>query len=226
MAVEDIDYSAELILVVDDEEMIREIVCEMFGHLGLKSHAVGSGKEALVELKKERPYTFLLTDISMPVMNGVDLIKKVRKKYPKICTIAMTGHSREYKYIDVVNAGAMDFINKPLGIEELEAKVRRGIIERNIREKLNRMSITDSLTGLYNQRHFYTTLKYEVIRAERQKYKLGLILLDLDNFKYFNDTYGHLAGDELLQKVGEIIEVNIRKGVDSGYRYGGDEFAI
>jgi diguanylate cyclase (GGDEF)-like protein len=138
----------------------------------------------------------------------------------------MTGYSKEYDYVDVVNAGAADFINKPFGIEELEAKVRRAIIERNIKDELSKLSITDSLTGLYNQRHFYIRLKDEITRAERQKHPLGLILLDLDNFKKYNDTHGHLAGDELLQKVGEIVNLKIRQGVDSGYRYGGDEFAI
>jgi diguanylate cyclase (GGDEF)-like protein len=138
----------------------------------------------------------------------------------------MTGYSKEYKYIDVINAGATDFINKPFGIEELEAKVRRAIIERNIKEELNKLSITDSLTGLYNQRHFYARLKNEITRAQRGKHQLALILFDLDGFKQYNDNYGHLAGDELLQKVGDIISVKIRKRVDSGYRYGGDEFAI
>jgi two-component system cell cycle response regulator len=98
--------------------------------------------------------------------------------------------------------------------------------ERNMKNELNRLSITDSLTELYNQRHFYERLNEEVVRAERQRHPLSLILLDLDNFKEYNDKYGHLAGDEVLGYVGEIIGNCIREGVDSGYRYGGDEFAI
>jgi diguanylate cyclase (GGDEF)-like protein len=138
----------------------------------------------------------------------------------------MTGYSEGYRYVDVINAGANDFINKPFDLEELEAKLRRIIIERNLRKELNRLSITDSLTGLFNQRHFYTRLKDEVTRAKRQKHPLSLILLDLDNFKEYNDTYGHLEGDEMLRNVGQIINNSIREGVDTGYRYGGDEFAI
>ena len=86
--------------------------------------------------------------------------------------------------------------------------------------------ITDSLTGLYNQRHFYSRLKDEILRAKRQKLPLALILLDLDNFKAYNDTYGHLAGDDAIRNAGKLINVSIREGVDSAYRYGGDEFAI
>jgi len=156
----------------------------------------------------------------------MELIQRVKTQYPEISVIAMTAYSKDYKYIDVINAGATDFINKPFGIEELEAKVKRAIVERNIRRELNRLSITDSLTGLYNQRHFYARLREEAQRAARQKHPLSIILLDLDNFKWYNDTYGHLKGDKLLQDVGRIIRRCIRENVDTGYRYGGDEFAV
>ncbi|MBW2000010.1 MAG: diguanylate cyclase, partial [Deltaproteobacteria bacterium] len=140
--------------------------------------------------------------------------------------IAMTGFAEGYKYVDVINAGAQDFIKKPFDIGELEAKIRRIIQERNLREKLNKLSITDALTGLYNQGYFHRRLREEVVRAKRQKHPLALILLDLDNFKHYNDRHGHLAGDEILRKVGVVINNCIREGVDSGFRYGGDEFAI
>ena len=221
----DIDYREEIVLVVDDEDFIREPVCEMLGHLGFRSDGAANGKEAIEKLSKNS-FTILLTDIRMPVMDGIELIGRTRIEFPHVCTVAMTGYSKEYRYIDVVNAGATDFINKPFGIEELEAKLKRAIIERTVKEELNKLSITDSLTGLYNQRHFYDRLKDEIMRSERQKHQLALIFLDLDGFKHFNDTQGHLAGDEILQKVGSIINACIREGVDSGYRYGGDEFAI
>jgi len=162
----------------------------------------------------------------MPGIDGLELIRTIKEKFPDICAIAMTGYTREYKYVETINAGATDFINKPFGIEEIEAKVKRGIIERNIRQELNRLSITDALTGLYNQRHFYDRLNEETARAERQNHELALILLDLDDFKAYNDSFGHLAGDELLQKVGAVINSKMRQNVDSGYRYGGDEFAV
>ncbi|MBK5100406.1 MAG: diguanylate cyclase [Desulfobacteraceae bacterium] len=225
MDLEDIKYSDELLLVVDDDESVRTALLEMLRHIGFKAKSAGNGKDALKELKEDS-YTFTLTDIRMPEMDGLQLIKAIKNDYPHIYCIAMTGYSKEYKYVDVINAGATDFINKPFSLEELEAKVRRGIIERNIKEELSRLSITDSLTGLYNQRHFYARLKEEVTRADRQKNRLALILVDLDDFKNYNDTHGHLAGDDILHKVGSIINVKIRLGVDSGYRYGGDEFAV
>ena len=225
MDISDIEYHDEFVLVVDDEDFIREPIVEMLKRLGFQVDSASNGQIALKALR-EKPYTFLLTDIRMPKMDGLELIKTAERDCPHVSMIAMTGYTKDYKYIDVINAGATDFINKPFGIGELEAKIRRAIIERNTKDELNKLSITDSLTNLYNQRHFYAQLENEITRAERQNHPLGLILLDLDNFKNYNDTHGHLAGDELLQKVGEIINLKIRQGVDSGYRYGGDEFAI
>lgn len=150
----EISYGNEHVLVVDDEEIVREPISAMLLHLGFKVDNAASGREA-IEKFKENSYTFLLTDIRMPGMDGLELIRTVKRKYPKVCAIAMTGYSMEYKYVETINAGATDFVSKPFGIEEIEAKFKRGIIERNVREELNLLSITDSLTGLYNQRHFY-----------------------------------------------------------------------
>lgn len=219
-------YSDEAVLVVDDEEFVREPIVAMLERLGFKADAERSGKEAMEKLA-QKEYTFLLSDIRMPgSVDGLELIRHAKREYPNICAIAMTGHSKEFNYVEVVNTGATDFVNKPFGIEELEAKIKRAIIERNTRQELNRLSITDSLTGLYNQRHFYLRLKEELVRSKRQGYSLALVLLDLDDFKRYNDSYGHLAGDKLLQKVGEVIHSSVRQNVDSGYRYGGDEFAV
>ncbi len=225
MEIEDINYGDEFVLVADDEESVREPVVAMLEQLGFKVDSAANSEEVL-EMLTKKPYTFLLTDIRMPGIDGLELIKRSKKSHPEICAIAMTAYSREYNYVEVINTGATDFVNKPFVIEELEAKIKRAIIERNIRQELQRLSITDSLTDLYNQRHFHARLNEEIARAKRQKHNLALILLDLDDFKRYNDNYGHLAGDELLQKVGKVINRNVREGVDSGFRYGGDEFAV
>lgn len=105
--------------------------------------------------------------------------------------------------------------------------VIKDITERKkMEEELYKLSITDSLTGLYNQRHFYDELKKEIERAKRQNRALSLLLFDIDGFKHYNDTYGHLEGDKILHEVGKIVIKNIRDNVDSGHRYGGDEFII
>ena len=225
MDLTNIDYREESILIVDDDKEITVVLENILKNMGFSVRSVLGGQDALRSLK-DMPFTFLLTDMRMPNMDGLELIQKVSKAYPNVNIIAMTGYSEGYRYIDVLNSGAIDFIKKPFESDELEAKIRRIIIERNLRQELNRLSITDALTGLYNQRHFYARLKEEVMRAKRQQHPLSLILLDLDNFKAYNDTYGHLAGDDILRKVGQLISESIREGVDTGYRYGGDEFGI
>jgi len=219
-----IDYSNENILIVDDDPYLRETLENLLQKLGFPSDSVSNGIDALKRLS-ENKYTILLTDMKMPGIDGIDLIRQVIEEFD-VSTIAMTGYAEGYTYVDVINAGASDFIKKPFGTEELEAKIRRIITERNLRKELNRLSITDSLTELYNQRHFYDRLDDEVIRANRQRHTLSLILLDINDFKIYNDKYGHLAGDDILKSAGKIIMSCIREGVDSGYRYGGDEFAI
>jgi diguanylate cyclase (GGDEF)-like protein/PAS domain S-box-containing protein len=109
---------------------------------------------------------------------------------------------------------------------------RLGIFAREITEnkkmerELTRLSITDDLTGLFNQRHFTEEIEHEVDRAKRMGYPLCLVILDVDDFKTYNDTYGHLKGNEILKGIGEIIRLSVRKDVDSAYRFGGDEFAV
>jgi len=110
-----------------------------------------------------------------------------------------------------------------------EAKHYTEHLEEEVRartKELEELSITDNLTNLKNQRFFYEKLKEEIYRANRQGHDLFLLLFDIDNFKRYNDTHGHLAGDKVLQTVGAIITQNIRDKVDSGCRYAGDEFTV
>jgi len=219
------DYKDESVLIVDDDPTVNRVLEDLLSALTFSADSATSGPQAIEKLK-QKEFSFILVDMKMPDMDGFELIKRIGEAFPDLSVIAMTGYTDEYRYVDIINAGASDFIKKPIQLQELEAKIRRIINERNLRKELSRLSITDSLTGLYNQRHFYKRLKEEVVRARRQKTALSLILLDLDNFKAFNDSHGHLAGDQALRNAGRLIHKSIRQGVDSGYRYGGDEFAI
>ena len=101
-------------------------------------------------------------------------------------------------------------------------------IEQELREsekKYKELSITDGLTKLYNSRHFYNSLQLEIERANRYQRSLALLMIDIDDFKKFNDTYGHLVGDKVLAQTGEVIRNALREA-DTGYRYGGEEFAV
>lgn len=129
------------------------------------------------------------------------------------------------KKTEINNLGdAINFI-KSLQ-KELEAVKKKLELLQIKNEELENLSITDDLTGLFNQRHLFRILKEEVERNKRQNHSLCLIFLDVDNLKAYNDTFGHSEGDNVLKIVAKSISSNIRKDVDSGYRYGGDEFAV
>ena len=93
-------------------------------------------------------------------------------------------------------------------------------------KRLETLSIIDKLTGLYNRRYFDEALEKEVLRARRFKHYLSLMFIDIDEFKHFNDTYGHPAGDKVLQKLGKLMKEQVRSGIDTVCRYGGEEFTV
>ncbi|MBN2539163.1 MAG: GGDEF domain-containing protein [Deltaproteobacteria bacterium] len=113
-------------------------------------------------------------------------------------------------------------------VETLEDVTDRKLAEDALRESetmYRALSITDALTTLYNSRYFYDQLRLEIERADRYGHPLSLLLLDIDNFKKFNDSYGHLEGDVVLVRLGEVIRRCLRK-TDSAYRFGGEEFTV
>lgn len=213
------------ILVVDDDATMRDILSQMMATFGFTCRSAQDGKEAMRYLQKE-PFDIVVTDIRMPRMDGMQLLEKIKQAFGDLDVLMMTAFDEEYSYTDVIKAGATDFIAKPFRRDELEAKIIRILNERLLRTQLLYLSIRDSLTGLFNRRYFHEKLQEEVERAKRQRQNLSLMILDIDGFKDFNDTHGHLEGDQILATLGHILTSSIRQNVDSAYRYGGDEFAV
>ncbi len=213
------------ILCVDDELGILNVLSEMVTEFGYDCEVAQDGVEAL-EKFKEGSFAIVITDLEMPRMNGMDLIRELTKEYPDVDTIAITAHNNKYQYTDLIEVGASDFITKPFHINELQAKLNRIIRERTLKMELTRLSMKDGLTNMNNRRSFNIRLSEEVGRALRQQYNLFLVLCDIDKFKDYNDQYGHQEGDAVLIAIAEVVAESTRKDVDVGYRYGGDEFAL
>jgi diguanylate cyclase (GGDEF)-like protein len=218
------------VLVVDDDEAIRDSMTEFLSLSGYHTGMAASAEEAL-EMICRQPVDVIITDIMMEGMNGLQLTDRVKKEFD-IDVIVMTGYSDDYSYEEAVRIGASDFVFKPIRFEELLLRLKRVLKERALtrerREmmaKLEKLAITDGLTRLYNSRYFYAQLKIEIDRSRRYHHPLALMLLDIDFFKDYNDTYGHLEGDKVLIRIGEIIRSSLRN-MDSAYRYGGEEFTI
>jgi len=218
------------ILIVDDDEAIRDSMNEFLEISGYKSYNAANAKEA-IELLEKHSFHVVITDIMMPGMNGLELTDLIKKDY-NANVIVMTGFSGRFSYENAIHKGASDFVSKPVRFAELILRIKRVLRERQseqeramMMKELEMLAITDDLTQLYNARHFYRQLELEIDRAVRYNHPLALILLDIDFFKDFNDKYGHLHGDKILVKLGEIIMSCLRK-MDSAYRYGGEEFTI
>lgn len=213
------------ILVVDDEEQVCDLLAEALTFMGHNVFTAGDGREAMEQIEK-MPFAIVITDMDMPRMDGMDLIRHITTTRNGTDIIAITGHTMKYKYTDVVAAGAADFITKPFTLNELEAKLNRLLRERYLREELEHLAVRDPLTALYNRRFFQKVIRKEVIRAERYEHSLFIFFCDVDRFKDYNDQQGHPAGDDLLVKLAEILKCSIRAGVDTAFRFGGDEFTV
>jgi len=218
------------VLIVDDDEAVRSTMNEYIQTAGYNSEAVSCAEEALETVKKNE-FQVIITDIILPAMGGLELTKSI-KKTNDTDVIVMTGYGDEYSYEEAINVGASDFVIKPVRLEELLLRLKRVLNERELTkervrmmEKLQKLAVTDGLTKLYNSRSFYSQLETEVDRFNRYKHPLALLLLDLDHFKEYNDSYGHLEGDKILVRFSQIIKSCLRTN-DSAYRYGGEEFTV
>ncbi|WP_124329393.1 GGDEF domain-containing response regulator [Desulfonema ishimotonii] len=211
------------ILIVDDDATVRYLLNEFMENMGYVSYKAASGEEALEALKVHR-VDVVITDIMMPGMDGLKLTELIRLNYD-IEVIVMTGYSGDYSYEEVINKGASDFVFKPVRFEELLLRLRRVLKERFLKEELRKLAISDDLTKLYNARHFYKQLLAEIDRYRRYRHPLSLLLLDIDHFKEYNDSYGHLEGNDVLARMGQVIRSCLRR-MDSAYRYGGEEFTV
>jgi diguanylate cyclase (GGDEF)-like protein len=218
------------ILIVDDDKAIRESMHEFIQMAGFDVTSASSAEEA-IEILKIRETDVVITDIMMAGITGLELTGIIKKNYTSD-VIVMTGFCADYSYEEAINKGANDFVFKPLRFEELLLRLKRVLNERKLTkdrvqmlEKLKKLAITDGLTNLYNSRYFYSQLELEVDRFRRYNHPLSLLLLDIDHFKDYNDSFGHIEGDKVLVKLGKVIRSCLRR-MDTGYRYGGEEFTI
>ncbi|WP_022668473.1 GGDEF domain-containing response regulator [Desulfospira joergensenii] len=221
---------ANSILIVDDDTAIKESVEEYLKILGYTVKSASSAEDALQILESFHA-DVVLTDIMMQGMDGLELTMEIKKKH-HADVMVMTGYSAEYSYEEAVKAGASDFIFKPFRFEELDLRLKRVLREAAFKRERTKMlkdmeqlAITDALTGLHNSRQFFRQIKLEIQRFNRYSRALSLLILDIDFFKNYNDTWGHLEGDKVLMGIGRVISSCMRS-MDTAYRYGGEEFAI
>jgi two-component system, cell cycle response regulator len=224
------------ILIADDDPVSRKLLEKLLGKAGYAVSSVENGREALDRLR-ENFYPIVITDWMMPEMNGMELCQAIRgssSEFPGyIYIMLLTALETKDHIIVGLKAGADDYLTKPFNQAELMARLNtaRRILEleqslRKANDEIRLLSVTDPLTGVFNRGYIDTHLPEEVSRARRYSRGLSVIMCDIDHFKRVNDTYGHQAGDAVLQRFAGGLRQVVRTSVDWVARYGGEEFVI
>jgi len=200
--------------------------------MGLTVVEVDNGSRAM-EAVAAQPFDVLVLDLYMPGATGLEVFQAARRTQPEIQAILLTASASVETAVEALRQGAYDYLTKPLeslATYELaltRALEHRHLLRENARlfQEVQRLAITDPLTGLYNRHKLAEALETECERAVRYGRPVSMIMMDLDDLKLVNDTQGHPGGDVVLQKVAEAIRGRIRR-LDLPTRYGGDEFLV
>ncbi|MGI8651119.1 MAG: GGDEF domain-containing response regulator [Rubrobacter sp.] len=229
------------VLIAEDDTITRRILQLGLERLGHECIPTADGNEAWEIFLQEPHIEVMISDRMMPGMDGIELCRRVRESARERYTyfIFITALGERDDLLAGLEAGADDYLTKPLDQQQLRARLLtagrvtelhgRLYDQKRQLERLNRelwiAARQDALTDLGNRLRLREDLDYLLSQIDRYGHSYCAMLCDVDNFKDYNDHYGHLAGDEVLQKVANAIFNGLRKG-DRAYRYGGEEFLI
>ena len=221
------------ILIAEDQPVAALFLRRSLEKMGHQAEVAPDG-EAAWRMIRDGDIPLLISDWMMPNLDGLELCRRLRavRSSRYIYTILLTSLDRREDRLNGLRAGADDFLTKPPDPDELA--IRLEIAERilAVHDRLSRqntllaeLASTDELTGVKNRRRFREDLELLFAQADRQRSPLSLIMLDIDQFKQYNDAFGHPAGDEVLRQVGATLR-SIVRGHDVVARYGGEEFVV
>lgn len=212
------------LLVVDDQPVNIQAIYQIFA----ETHDVflaTSGEQALTFCRSEPPDLVLL-DVVMPGMDGLEVCRRLKQQTDTqgIPVLFVTGQDQPEQEIACWEAGAVDFVSKPVNPTTLRNRVRAHLTLKFQADLLRQLASTDGLTGVANRRYFDERLEAEWRRCKRNRKSVTLIMIDVDFFKRYNDHYGHQAGDDCLRQVVGTLKASLKRPQDLVARYGGEEF--
>jgi diguanylate cyclase (GGDEF)-like protein len=223
------------VLIIDDSDNVRDLIIRTLREAALfdqyrEARDGIEGVKSLISTKAD----LIICDLEMPRMDGFKFMSMVnsRQDLRDIPIIMLTGREDRDLKIKGLEQGACDYVTKPFDAGELVARVKVQLKIKALQDELKKsnellkeLSNTDPLTNLNNRRYLTKALNSELLRAERTGDCLSLIILDIDNFKKINDTYGHQNGDKVLSLIAEVTQKHLRC-YDIAARYGGEEFVL
>ncbi len=213
------------VLLVEDEDLLRWSIERYLTKHGFVLTTVRDGAEAMAKLAGAT-YDVVITDLGISGADGLAVAAETRRQNAETQVVIITGRGSKDTILQALRQGVSDYIEKPFDLELLLLTVEKALEKTLILRELIQLARTDGLTGLYNQRHFYSVLEVEINRARRQNRALALLHVDVDDFKRYNDRFGHLAGDAALARIAACLRKACRRSVDAAFRYGGDEFVL
>jgi len=215
------------VLVVEDSLPFRNMIKKILTSLQFKVLAAAHGEEAMNYFADNPDINLIITDYRMPVKDGLEVLKEVRKEKDKnnLGVIVMTSPSEKTDASIFLKNGASDFIAKPFSKEELICRINNTIEAMENINKIANFTNCDFLTGVYNRRFFYTDIEEYVKLAEEIDDSYAFSMIDIDHFKKINDTYGRDSGDNILKSIAKIL-IDNTNGSDIVARFGGDEFCV
>lgn len=214
-----------IVVLADDDPSIRLMVRHVLESEEFDIVEASDGLEAIKAVEKYHPALILL-DAVMPGIDGFTTCQRIKEKgYTDIPVMMITGLDDDASVERAYEVGAIDFITKPIKWAVLKHRVKSVVAKVIAERKVKLLAYRDTLTDLPNRLLFADRLEQAVIRAERSRTSMALLLIDIDDFKLVNDSFGHDAGDKLIKAVGQLISKSLRRA-DTIARLGGDEFAV
>lgn len=214
------------ILVVDDNLNNIRLLTDILEDENFTVYTADNGAAVLAMVHKLKPDVILL-DIMMPGLDGFEVCKLLKNDFDikDIPVIMLTAKTEGIDIKKSLEMGAFDYIKKPIDEIEVIARVQSAIRFKQTQDKLKEMAMKDGLTGLYNHALLIELFEKEIDKQQRNNGSISFAMIDIDNFKKINDTYGHISGDTVLKELSNILMSSVRGGDIVG-RYGGEEFSI
>jgi diguanylate cyclase (GGDEF)-like protein len=216
------------ILVVDDMTTTRRLLGQMLTSQQYTVVEVGSGADALAMLEKDQEIRLVVSDYNMPDMDGFELARRIRRRYPaeQVRVIGISSSTDRTTSAGFLKAGAHDFIARPFVLEELQCRIASNAETLLRMRQLHDLAWRDYLTGLFNRRYFFERGPKMIAEATRANLPTCVAILDIDHFKLLNDEHGHDAGDEALRIFAGHLGDSLQSQPHLLARLGGEEFAL
>jgi diguanylate cyclase (GGDEF)-like protein len=213
------------VLAVDDEAHVTDgLRCNLRAKFTLVT--ASSGVEALEVLERLGPFAVVMSDLRMPGMDGIELLRRIREKYPDTVRIMLSGNADMAATVQAVNSGGIHhLLLKPTPVEEIRQVLDRACADFNRQAREQALALEDPLLGIGSRRALERAMPRVHSHAVRHDRTYALAMIDVDHFKRYNDHYGHLAGDQALRGVAQVISSACRAS-DEVFRYGGEEILL